>query len=61
MQSYSFLFHSYDSLVMFHEKKVCRNTFQAFTGKLDKPIKSKFKGKDGSLESSMVLLSLNYE
>lgn len=43
-------YHSHDSLVYFHEKKVCRNSFQAFTGKLDKPIESKFKAEDGSLE-----------
>lgn len=40
---------------------MCRNTFQAFTGKLDKPIESKFKGGDGSLEGGMVLLPLNHE
>lgn len=49
MQNYSFLSHSRDSPVWFHERKVCKNTFQAFTGKLDKPIESKFKGGNGSL------------
>lgn len=44
-----------------NEKKVCENTFQAFTGKLDKPIASKFKGNDRSLESSTVFSSLNHE
>lgn len=41
--------------------EVCKNTFQAFAGKLDKPIESKFKGGNGSLEGWMVLTSLNNE
>lgn len=48
-------------LCSFPEKKVCKNTFQAFTGKLDKPIESKFKGGNGSLEGWMLLTSLNHE
>lgn len=43
------------------EKKVRKNTFQAFTGKLDKPIESKFKTGDVSLEGRTVLTSLNHE
>ena len=60
MQNYSFLSRSHDSPV-FPEKKVYKNTFQAFTGKLDKPIESKFRGGNGSLEGWMVLTSLNHE
>lgn len=48
-------------LCSFPEKKVCKNTFQAFTGKLDKPIESKSKGGNGSLEGWMLLTSLNHE
>lgn len=48
MQNYLFLSYSHDSPVQFPEKKVCENTFQAFTGKLDKPIESKFRGENGS-------------
>lgn len=41
--------------------KVCRNTFQAFTRKFDKPIESEFKGGPESLGGWIELLSLNHE
>lgn len=40
---------------------MCRNTFQAFTGKLDKPIESEFKGRESGRASGTERSSLNPE
>lgn len=56
----SFLFHSHYS-PRFPEKKVGKNTFRAFTGKLEKPINLRCRGGDASLEGWMILVSLENE
>lgn len=47
IQNSSFLFHSHYS-PMFPEKKVGKNTFRAFTGKLEEPIDWRSGGGDAS-------------
>lgn len=60
IQNSSFLFHSHYS-PRFPEKKVAKNTFRAFTGKLEKPINLRCRGGDASSEGWMILTSLENE
>lgn len=60
IQNSSFLFHSHYS-PRFPEKKVGKNTFRAFTGKLEKPINLRCRGGDASLGGWMILTSLENE
>lgn len=60
IQNSSFLFHSHYS-PGFPEKKVAKNTFRAFTGKLEKPINLRCRGGDASSEGWMILTSLENE
>lgn len=60
IQNSSFLFHSHYS-PMFPEKKVGKNTFRAFTGKLEEPIDWRSGGGDASLEGWRVLTSWGHE
>lgn len=46
---------------MFPEKKVGKNTFRAFTGKLEEPIDWRSGGGDASLEGWLILTSLGQE
>lgn len=60
IQNSSFLFHSHYS-PRFPEKKVGKNTFRAFTGKLGKPINLRCRGGDASSGGWMILTSLENE
>lgn len=60
IQNSSLLFHSHYS-PRFPEKKVSKNTFRAFTGKLEKPINLRCRGGDASLGGWMILTSLENE
>ena len=60
IQTSSFLFHSHYS-PRFPEKKVGKNTFRAFTGKLEKPINLRCRGGDANLEGWVILTSLENE
>lgn len=60
IQNSSFLFHPQYS-PRFPEKKVGKNTFRAFTGKLEKPINLRCRGGDASLGGWMILTSLENE
>lgn len=57
IQNSSFLFHSHYSPRLL-ETKVGKNTFRAFTGKLEKPINWRCRGGDASLEGWMILMLL---
>lgn len=60
IQNSSFQFHSHFS-PRFPEKKVGKNTFRAFTGKLEKPINLRCRGGDASSDGWMILTSLENE
>lgn len=60
IQNSSFLFHSHYS-PRFPEKKVAKNTFRAFTGKLEKPINLRCRGGDAGSEDWMILTLLEKE